>query len=605
MKHTNDLAAGKVHILPGAIAGKIAAGEVIERPASVLRELLDNSIDAGATEISVTLLDGGLRSIRVTDDGCGMSRADVEICYAAHATSKIQSLTDLDHIETLGFRGEALASIAHVARLEITSRQQSGDGGRVLVENGVLREQGPPQGTAGTSVDVQQLFFNLPGRKRFLKRASTERSLCRNVFIEKALAHPDTVFRLFPDEQQPIVISGDSYRERFAAAYEEYPASVLHASEHTGDAAHISVVLADPHFHRRDRKMVQTFVNGRRVWEFGFTQAVEYGLSDMFHGGTWPVCFLFMDVDPYTVDFNIHPAKREARFIQRDRIHHDIVTALKSAAIRHGSKPVERVVSSEDRNDLFREKSTPVDSPQSYGGPRAFPRPQEEWRVRERESPDQRRELLRQTEAPAAKGDPHSNSIRYIGRVFELFIAVEYQSTLYLIDQHAAHERILYDKLRTDRSSQKLLVPHEFVVEESRQRLIAERIDEARTLGIHVEQVEGARYQITAVPQSYFGTEAFLADALTGLEVVSGEFTRELYSRIACRASIMYGDSVDPVTATELARSVFSLDEPRCPHGRPLYFAISESELRSSVGREELRRNQMPSRSPSTSTRRP
>jgi DNA mismatch repair protein MutL len=166
---------------------------------------------------------------------------------------------------------------------------------------------------------------------------------------------------------------------------------------------------------------------------------------------------------------------------------------------------------------------------------------------------------------------------------------VEYSGSLYLIDQHAAHERILYDKLKRDRSTQRLLVPYEFTVERDQLELVAERIEIARTLGIHIEHAGDQRFRVLSVPQSYFGTEAYLADAITGLEVVSGEFERELYSRIACRSAIVYGDSIDPVSATELAQSVFALEEARCPHGRPLYFAISEDYLRKSVGREELR----------------
>lgn len=585
MRDTYNVPAGKVEILPGSVAGKIAAGEVIERPASVLRELLDNSIDAGSNDISVEVEDGGLTRVRVTDDGCGMSEADVSLCFEAHATSKVHSLSDLDHIETLGFRGEALSSIAHVARLEISSGQTGGGGGRIVVENGTLREQGPARGSVGTTVDVQQLFFNLPGRKRFLKRSSTERLLCRTVFVEKALAHPDITFRFFADDHKPLVISGAEYPERIAQAYSDYPSSVLKMVEYSGDASSLTIVIADAQFHRRDRKMVQTFVNGRRVWEFGFTQAVEYGVSDMFHGGTWPVCFVFMDVDPYTVDFNIHPAKREARFLHRDRVHHDIVTALKRPELRNGRAVVAETHSADLSAGLWDSGARATSQPQGHhtqrSGGYAHRSAPAAWSIKE----------------PLGPSTPGTNQIRYLGRVFEVFIVVEYSGSLYLIDQHAAHERILYDKLKNDRSTQRLLVPYEFTVEQDQLELVTERIEIAGSLGITIEHAGNQKFCILAVPQAYFGSEAYLVEAITGLEVVAGEFERALYSRIACRSAIMYGDTIDPVTAIELAQSVFDLEEARCPHGRPLYFAISEDDLRKSVGREELRvkHRQLPS----------
>ncbi|TVQ24158.1 MAG: DNA mismatch repair endonuclease MutL [Spirochaetaceae bacterium] len=582
MTHTHDTPTGKVQVLPGSISGKIAAGEVIERPASVLRELLDNSIDAGAREITVELEDGGLQRIRVSDNGCGMSSDDVALCVKTHATSKIRTLEDLNHIETLGFRGEALSSIAHVARLEIGSRQASGDGGRIVIANGTVRDSGPALGSTGTVVDVQQLFHNLPGRKRFLKRSSTERSLCKAVFIEKALAHTGISFRLFADTHDPLVVSGSEYAERICEAYPDFPRFLFTTFTYTGDAAGFDIVLADPSIHRRDRKMIQTFVNGRRVWEYGFAQAVEYGTSDLYHGGIWPVCFIFMNVDPYTVDFNIHPAKREARFLHRDRIHHDIVTALKRPGAPHpsGSPPVQ---------DGNTRNSPPVDSPSLFQGSRSDNRPFMHRGAEIREPFPSVLEPARQIASPRPENSRHPNDIRYVGRVFEVFIAVEREKTLYLIDQHAAHERLLYDRLRADTRSQELLIPIEFTVESDEVALLIDRMDAARSIGIVLEHKTDNVFRITAIPKAYFGKENDLTESLRGLELVSGEFERNLYSSIACKAAIRYGDTIDPSTACELARSVFNLDEPRCPHGRPLYVAVTETELRSAVGREELR----------------
>ncbi len=511
-----------------------------------------------------------------------MSSDDVALCVKTHATSKVRTLEDLNHIETLGFRGEALSSIAHVARLEIASRQSSGDGGRIVIANGTVRDSGPALGSTGTVVDVQQLFHNLPGRKRFLKRSSTERSLCKAVFIEKALAHKAISFRFFADTHDPLVVSGSEYAERICEAYPDFPRSLLSTFTCTGDAAGFDIVLADPSIHRRDRKMIQTFVNGRRVWEYGFAQAVEYGTSDLYHGGIWPVCFIFMDVDPYTVDFNIHPAKREARFLHRDRIHHDIVSALRRPGATHSGDRVRVQEADVQRSPRF-------DSPGLFPAPRSDnPHPVHRG-VEIHERRPSMLEPARETGGLKPDDGRHPNNIRYVGRVFEVFIAIEREKTLYLIDQHAAHERLLYDRLRADTRSQELLIPIEFTVESDEVALLTDRINRARSIGIVLEHKADNVFHVTAIPKAYFGNENELTESLRGLELVSGEFERSLYSSIACKAAIRYGDTIDPSTACELARSVFNLDEPRCPHGRPLYVAVTETELRSAVGREERR----------------
>lgn len=305
----------KIKILEKSVALKIAAGEVIERPSSVLRELLDNSIDAGSTEINVHLTSSGMEEIRVVDNGSGMTREDLKICFLPHATSKIEQIEDIYRIWTLGFRGEALSSIAASARTEIiSSTNDSGEGSTLKIE-GDKHEILNSRANKGTIVSVKELFHMFPARKKFLKSPSAETTMCKTTFLEKAASNPDITFRLFIESKLSLFLPASSIPERIAGCYSNVFKELKMCSEveYSEPSFSIKGLLNSPELTRKDRKYIHIYINGRRIQEFSLVQAVTYGYSHFIPGGVFPSAVIFIDVDPQLVDFNIHPAKKEAR----------------------------------------------------------------------------------------------------------------------------------------------------------------------------------------------------------------------------------------------------------------------------------------------------
>lgn len=329
---TGSAAYKPVKALNPETARKIAAGEVIDRPAAVIRELLDNAIDAGSSKVQVEISGGGIERIRVTDNGCGMSREDLAICTDTHTTSKISTAEDLLSLHSLGFRGEALSSIKAVSNLEITSTR-SGPAAWKLQLGKIF----PARLNAGTVVQVENLFENFPARKQFLKRAAAETALCRTVFLDKALPHYTIEMRFITDgELRFLLPSTQSLRERCLAAFSfKEPETLFFEIEGNGEHFSFRIVLGSPDVVRSDKRAIMVFVNGRRITEFGLTQAIDYGGEGYFPNGGHPVAFLFLTVAPSRVDFNIHPAKKEARFQDYSAIHHAVSSAVGSFYRQH------------------------------------------------------------------------------------------------------------------------------------------------------------------------------------------------------------------------------------------------------------------------------
>lgn len=539
----------RIKVLREDVARKIAAGEVIDRPSAVLRELLDNSLDARAQRIEVLLRQGGLELLQVADDGLGMNEEDLRLSILPHATSKIETEEDLLHLHTLGFRGEALASIAAVSELTLHSANHEGRGAQLTVRHGNLAEVRPLPRSRGTTATVRDLFWNLPARRKFLKSPRSEATACLRVFEEKALAFPHVAFSWQAGEDEPRHLSPQSRRDRAAAVLREEGLVEIGGPLEGGD---FSAVYLPPPAHRRDRSGIQIFVNHRRVFEYSLVQAVEYAFGDHLSGGTYPLCLLFLQLDPALVDFNIHPAKREVKIRHQAAVHHALTRALKEGLRRH----------------------YPSISP-SQAAPAGL------W--------------VAEAASGRAQGETRSTDIspsptpkrdwRYLGQVGGTYLVVERQGQLVLIDQHAAHERLNYDRLRAQRLlTQPLLVPLEVEVEEEVSRFWAAHPDLLQQLGIEVEVHLGC-LRVLGLPHLLRDREAEVAAWLAQPQGEAGDWEQRFYATMACRLSIRARDPLEPAAAEALIEQVFALPEPRCPHGRPLWVVFDNPTLERLFGR--------------------
>jgi len=552
-----------IRILRDDVARKIAAGEVIDRPLSIVRELLDNSIDAGASSIDVFLEGGGISRVRVVDDGVGMGREDLKLCGKPHATSKIESEDDLLKVTSLGFRGEALSSVAVASRLEIVSARSGAEetsiAHRLVVRGGALQSLEECPGKGGTSVDVSELFYNYPARRKFLRGVSTESAMCRSMFVDRALPHPSIAFRLFSEGELRLSLPPSTLRERVALSYGQFlVAGLLRESTVEGEGFTVRMVAGLPELRRRDRKLIQAFVNRRRVWEFSLIQAAEYAFSGHVPGGYHPAAFVFVEVDPALVDFNIHPAKKEVRFRNLPDVHRAVVAAGRKLLALQDLGAPEPVASTPER-----ELSLPA-------------------------APKERTPLADRQEPPARAGlGAEEPRIRFLGQVFGVFLVFELPDRLLLLDQHAAHERIIFERLAgREPAPQEMLFPLSFDVSNEEDGRIARTIGELRSLGMVLRRTGGRTWELTAVSEDFLTLgEGDLLEMLRAAGQGGEGWRRDLLARAACRLAIKEGDPVDPVTARELCAKALGLESPRCPHGRPIWHEMSREELYRLVDR--------------------
>ena len=626
---TGSAAYKPVKALNPETARKIAAGEVIDRPAAVIRELLDNAIDAGSSKVQVEISGGGIERIRVTDNGCGMSREDLAICTDTHTTSKISTAEDLLSLHSLGFRGEALSSIKAVSNLEITSTR-SGPAAWKLQLGKIF----PARLNAGTVVQVENLFENFPARKQFLKRAAAETALCRTVFLDKALPHYTIEMRFITDgELRFLLPSTQSLRERCLAAFSfKEPETLFFEIEGNGEHFSFRIVLGSPDVVRSDKRAIMVFVNGRRITEFGLTQAIDYGGEGYFPNGGHPVAFLFLTVAPSRVDFNIHPAKKEARFQDYSAIHHAVSSAVGSFYRQHtvasllkekydpgltrpldfqrgesdGNLKQQSGIQSEygNRQDgygsAFRQIAATAAVPYSAGG-HIIPPPaamgtsfvDEAW---ESISYAAATGSVAQGTAPVAlemapymqnPPDIPPADFKLLGQVAGTFIAVEKNDALYLIDQHAAHERIIFEQLQHNIGGvQELLIPYRIITSSEEDDAFIRKHRELLCKAGFALADEGAGvWQVTAVPARWTGTERDLIRDITGVRKNAGDILYQILASAACRAACKDHAILDPVTQQHIAAQAFELPEPICPHGRPIWIVLTREELFKRVKR--------------------
>ena len=620
-----------VRTLNPEVARKIAAGEVIDRPNAIIRELMDNSIDAGASSITVEISSGGIDKIRIIDNGSGMTQEDLQNCARPHATSKIESEIDLMNLSTLGFRGEALASIAAVARLSI---QSGGYKMRAsITEDHIIEAVAPIKGTI---VQSEGLFENFPARRQFLKRPATEGIMCRNTFIEKALARPDIAFRFVTDGETKLDLSaGQSIKERFVMAnnYSEGPELFYEFSQSSGGENpewSFTVVIGEPAVSRTNKKEIFIYANGRRIQEYSLVQAVEYGGQGFFPNGTYPVAAVFVQVRPDLIDFNIHPAKREARFSDISALHHGLSSSIRTFFHQYTySNFKEDKPADEEREQEF--NFTPEIPNTNSESPVTASEPVYEKHISYKTSETKAealsdfrskylgikssglsgnggaagnrsstanysttRNLAEQALAAAAGSGGKENEaastlssktqkIRYIGPCLGTFLLAEKNNSLYIIDQHAAHERILFDRLMSSQGNaprQPLLIPYKIKTESKTQDNQLEKLKaELNRIGFETEHSSDGLWEIKTIPDRWTGTEYDLRTLLFVKQVEPKEIIRSIAAMTACKAAVKDGYVLDDITATRLVEQAFTLEDPHCPHGRPIYTVISRDKL--------------------------
>ena len=627
------------------VARKIAAGEVIDRPNAIIRELMDNSIDSGATSITVEIASGGIDKIRILDNGCGMTKEDLQNCARPHATSKISTEVDLMNLSTLGFRGEALASIAAVARLSIIS-----EGWKMrasITEDHILEAVAPTQGTI---VQSEGLFENFPARRQFLKRNATEGLMCKNTFIEKAMARPDIAFRFIQDGQTKIDLpANQSIKDRFilANSYSEAPELFYQLSNSSGGETpdwSFDLVIGEPAVSRSNKKEINIYTNGRKIQEYSLVQAVEYGGQGFFPNGTYPVAAVFIKVRPDLVDFNIHPAKKEARFYDISALHHGLSSTIKAFFQQYTyanfqeDKPTDEIRNQEfDFNSLhplnsnnsanssnsissntkslslnlskpsFNSMPVIEDKVSNYTkesiGTKSSPIYERHISYKTSETKNQNLSDFRSKylgiktsnaqelsdraslvqAALDAQNDQAPAKIKYIGPCLGTFLLAEKNNCLYIIDQHAVHERILFDQLMNNQgqaSRQALLIPYKIHTESKSQDNQLEKLKEQLgKIGFETKKVSDGEWEVTSIPDRWTGTEYDFRTLIFVKHVEPQEIIRSIAAMTACKAAVKDGYILDDQAATKLVEAAFTLEDPHCPHGRPIYTVISREKL--------------------------
>ncbi|MBI5407820.1 MAG: DNA mismatch repair endonuclease MutL [Nitrospirae bacterium] len=565
----------KIAVLPENLINKIAAGEVIERPASVLRELIDNSIDAGATRIEIETIHGGKKLIKVQDNGAGMDRDDAVLCFERHATSKIKSEGDLFDISTLGFRGEALPAIASVTKISLTTATAGSDT-CVKIEIGVGQKKeisdAPP--VQGTTVEVRDIFYNTPARRKFLKSTTTELSHVIETVVQKAFAYPGISFSLSHNGGEILnAPSVSDLKERFIQLYSDELAKEFFDFKKEERGLKVYGFVSAPDFARTRRSHQHIFVNRRPVKNPTISHAVYNAYGNIIPKDRHPAYFLFLDIDPKRVDVNVHPAKREVRFENPDEIHRLIGAAVHEALNPMGDKGISYA------------ELTGIDFKTKPAGEYGF-----------YDNP-----IVRESAPPGFKVSQTdfftsgiTQDVRPFFHIGESFFATVSKDGLLIIDQHAAHERILYEKLlrKTSIEPEPLFLPLRIELPVKEYHLIVKHKDFLHTLGLDVEEFGGNNVIVRSLPKELTKADmkGLLIDLATGIleeetSGIKGDMTGEallknIAARLACHKSVR---GSEPLNNEELSKMMIDLDKAedpdRCPHGRPTRILLSLDEL--------------------------
>lgn len=668
-----------IHVLDQITIDKIAAGEVIERPASIVKELVENAIDAGATSVKIEIKDGGISFIRITDNGCGIPQDEVQRAFLRHSTSKIETVEDLSHIASLGFRGEALSSIAAVTRTELITKTADAEfGTRYVIEGGKevsLEDTGAPN---GTTFLVHQLFYNVPARRKFLKTPMTEAGHVQDLLMHLALSHPEVAFQFLNNGQEKLRTSGNGkLKDVIYNVYGRDVAANLIEIDYEKNGIHITGFLGKPIITRGNRNFENFFVNGRYVKSAMISKSVEDAYRDFVMQHKFPFAVLHFHLSGENVDINVHPTKMELRFSRQQEVYNTVFEAvhrtllepelIQKAEVPDPGSPFllrprkenEKVTAAElikesretvkddvqdedyfirkmkervlsyhnrsssaevaDRKEIFRadEQKDKIAEHVKYAveaadktvAPETTAAVQKSEPAVETQTAATSTDTTSNREATDAKSDPETGTqmdlfeenflkrdiraeYKLIGQVFDTYWLVEFKDNLYIIDQHAAHERVLYERtLREMKSreftSQYLSPPIILSLSMQEAQLLNENMDRFSRIGFEIEPFGGEEYAVRAVPDNLFSIAKkellmeMIDDLTEGLSTsMTPELIDEKVASLSCKAAVKGNNRLSAQEVDKLIGELLTLDNPyHCPHGRPTIIAMTKRDL--------------------------
>ena len=641
----------KINVLPPAVYNKIAAGEVVDRPYSVVKELVENAIDAGATEIRVEIEGGGKRLIRVTDNGSGMGKDDLPLAYSSHATSKLYSADDLFSIRTLGFRGEAIASVAAVSRMEIVSRTREGDAYSLACEGGALGEVRPAAGAKGTVVTVEDLFYNVPARLKFLKSDAQEEADIGGVMARFLLSRPQISFEYIAGGKVKYRSFGDGLQAALAAVYGAETIGNCIEIDAEKHGIRLRGFLGSRNFYKANRTYQSLFVNGRYVVNQTVGAAVTNAYASYLMKRQYPFYVLFLDIPPEAVDVNVHPNKADVRFAD-NQVVYGCVYSVVSAVLDGNSRALEYLVNAPAASAVSSASAaSPVDPAASVAPAApvqkpmqdsffAPPAPKSEEKgmsyaeakkelafdvaipkedVRFLEDAPVRMEVRQPSAAPAAERQtPYSApaedvfaenkrllseqsaklrqervdpaALEYKGELFRTYLIYEAGDTAYFVDQHAAHERILFNRLQAAMDaravrSQPMLVPFVLSLNGQEFAFLEKNFGVLHELGFEVEEFGDASVRVTAVPADLKDVDlaAFFGEVLSSMESLRAirlaDILKDKLATAACKAAVKGGETLTLDEVRALLKEMDGDTGMKCPHGRPAVVRMKKSEF--------------------------
>ena len=601
----------RIRLLPETVASQVAAGEVVERPASVVKELVENSIDAGARKIDILIRRGGISLVRVIDDGCGMDRDDALLSLERHATSKIRSVSDLEAIATLGFRGEALPSIASVSRFRLTTREQDAVAGTEIIVNGgkidIVRDGGE---APGTQVEARSLFYNIPARRKFLRAENTESRNIEHQLHLQAIGHAKVAFTFARDDRVVFQLPAtatliDRIRDLYG---NELLEKLLPLNGVGSSQVRIGGLIGQAGLSRQTRAQQLVFVNGRAIESPLITTAVREGYHTALMKGQYPVTFLFLELDPGAVDVNVHPAKREVRFRDPNGVREAVVRCIQATLARGRADWQKKFrappaqVSAQPTVDLILRPQVSVpevshrELPQFptaeiVGLAHRLPVPPADSARSEPDWPS----LAQQKRVERAA----TPQFQIIGVLNKLYVLMENADGLVLVDQHAAHERILFEELRRRMEeqgvpSQKLLITQTFELLPRDADWIEQNMSILQKMGIGIESFGPDTFKIDSLPGFLNVTDGaqFMRKVIDDLKSASDRSSplrlgEDMIAKSVCRHAVKANDPLRYLEVEKLIQDLLECDLPYCcPHGRPTMIQISNAELEKKFGRK-------------------